>query len=227
MLGSPGGRSNDEMELAVELTGISTEADDHEPEDVDELEFEFDDDKSDTSNLKAATTAISKHKAPVVKDEPNKAPKTSSERSKKGKVKAKSLVEKYTEVVELEELTAQKRAEADKAKSAVEAARIKVKGEILLEREQCKTAKLQLKAELLVMKKLKMEHEMVMERQQMHGGGLRGNYGGSSSTHQNTGSDLYLPETPQHSDHNYSRSSSTFSFESHSDNNFFKPDYAQ
>jgi hypothetical protein len=68
-------------------------------------------------------------------------------------------------------LTAQKKADADKARSVVEAARIKAKGEIQLERERRKTAKLQLKSELLAMKKLKMEHEMAMELQRRQDGG--------------------------------------------------------
>lgn len=199
--------NDDEIELINDPTGVSSEGDGL--YDSDDL-----DGKSDISRA----AAISKRKASAVKEEPNKAQKTSREGSKapvtrKGKTKAKTLVEKYTEVAELEELTAQKKADADKARSVVEAARIKVKGEIQLERERRKTAKLQLKSELLAMKKLKMEHEMAMELQRRQDGGHHA--GPSSSARVNPS--FQLPSTPHN---NYSRSGSSFSFGSPSDNHF-------
>ena len=204
--------SNGRLELFDDPTRTSTEVDDHD---------NSDDDKSDISRA----AAKAKRKAPMTKEEPNKAQKTSSEGSKatvaqKGE-KKKSLVEKFTEVAELKELTAQKKADAEKAKSAAEVARIKVKGEVQMEREWCKTAKLQLKSELLAMKKMKMEHEMVIKlRRQSNSGG--GNAGPSSSSMYygdvDSGTGLQLPVQSTSSHDAYRRGSSTFSYESHSEN---------
>jgi hypothetical protein len=127
--------------------------------------YDSDDEKSDAS----AATARTKRKAVVIKDEPKKCNKLMSGATQKSKPKSKpkSLIEKFGEVAELEEVTAQKRADAERARAAVDMARIKAEGEIRLEREKRKTEKQRMRAELLAMKRIKMEYDVAFQQMQM------------------------------------------------------------
>ncbi|KAH7903678.1 hypothetical protein BJ138DRAFT_1120145 [Hygrophoropsis aurantiaca] len=153
-------------------------------------------DESDPELEDQPSTSSKKQKTVTVKAEttPGKAKTT----------KPKSIMERYAEVAEQEELTAQKQADAMKAKSAIAVAKVKAQGEIELERERRKTEKEKLKAEI-EMKRLQLDHELRMA--QLRGAGHHNNTSMPTFSSYSPGGDNISQPT-------YSRASSTpFSFD--------------
>jgi hypothetical protein len=98
--------------------------------------------------------------------------------------KPKSVMERFAEVAESEEVTAQKRAEVEQAKSRTELARVKAKGHVALEKEKRKMERLKLKVE---MKKLELQHSHHLEELR-----LRNSFATSSQAHYSNSSNSFL-----------------------------------
>ncbi|KAG0695797.1 hypothetical protein DFH29DRAFT_1005114 [Suillus ampliporus] len=75
--------------------------------------------------------------------------------------KTKSFLDRYAEVAEQEELTAQKWANALTAKASLAVVKAKAKAQIKLEKERCETEKERRKTEY-ALKKLELEHQFRM-----------------------------------------------------------------
>jgi hypothetical protein len=125
-----------------------------------------DEEELDEVDVPEADVSKGKRKAMTPSSKPRK--KTSAQAnsstpvvlSKAKPSKPKTVMERFAEVAESEEVTAQKRADVEQVKSRTELARVKAKGHVALEKEKRKMERLKLKVE---MKKLELQHSHHLE----------------------------------------------------------------